>query len=340
MKTGSKGKLKQITFSWPDSVTAHNFLAQQYFHPTGDVNRADIYDYAIRGDIVAQAYIFSLRKSVLSDIKEWQPACYAYTETLLLNHIRRGNEILCELAGSGRWSACAELWEEALKLSKVFCELALKHPDAFKGRARQSLYMPSIRTTNPKFSADSKAIGEAIELSAETVGAKLYDNRVRLGGLCAQLVGECVDEIMRSRCQWSSPFTRYKFPVQWPTQEQMQPFLGKKPNELISVEKAPHKIGHETMESRLLFFCLLAGCGAERLHFLTLPELTTETATIWWKGAIERMVEARFPSLLEHPAWKKELKAVSSGTKADMRKELKDYCIAKVKQFVPGPSSP
>jgi hypothetical protein len=337
-KTQAEETLKQITFSWPDCVAAHNFLAQQHFYPTGGLNRADIYDFAMRGDIVAQAYIFSLRKSVLSDIKDGQPAFYSYTETVLLNHIRRGNEILCELAGNGRLSACGELWEESLKLSKALCELALKYPEAFKARARKSLYMPSIRTTNPKFSADAKAIGEAIELSAETVGGNLQDNRKRIGALCAQLVGECVDEITRSRSLWCNPFTRYNRPVVWPTTEQIKPFFGKNAHQLISESNVPLGPGKETMETRLLFFCVLDGCGAERLHFLTLPDLTTQTASIWWKGAIEKMVEARFPSLVNLPAWEKELRAVSTGTKADMLKELKDYCIGKVKQFAPTPS--
>ena len=109
--------------------------------------------------------------------------------------------------------------------------------------------------------------------------------------------------------------------------------------ELISVKEDPPKIGHQTMESRLRTFCILYGCGFDRVHFLALPDLTPGTASVWWKAAIEKMVEARFPSLLQHPAWENELKGVSTGTKADMRKELKDYCIGKVKQFAPKASS-
>lgn len=198
--------------------------------------------------------------------------------------------------------------------------------------------MPSIRTTNPDYSADAKAIAEAIELSAETVGDKLHDNRTRLGALCAQLVAECVDEIRRSRSLWSQPFTRRNFPIEWPTTEQIKPFIGKTSNQVIEGSNVLHRKGKETIESRLEFFCVLAGCGVERLHFLTLPELTRQTDSIWWKGAIEQMVVARFPALLGNPAWEKELRAVSSGTKADMRKELKDYCVEKVKQFATEPT--
>ena len=74
-------------------------------------------------------------------------------------------------------------------------------------------------------------------------------------------------------------------------------------------------------------------CGVERLHFLLLKDLTREEAGRWWKNAIEKMIEERFPVLLGLPVWRDELRAVSSGTEADMRKELKDYCREKVKQF-------
>lgn len=69
------------------------------------------------------------------------------------------------------------------------------------------------------------------------------------------------------------------------------------------------------------------------MHFLLLPELTRQTAGQWWKSAIEKMIEERFPSLLQAGRWREQLRAVSSGTEADMRKELKDYCRDKVRQF-------
>ena len=87
------------------------------------------------------------------------------------------------------------------------------------------------------------------------------------------------------------------------------------------------------MESYVRSFCLLAECGVDRLPFLLLKDLTREEAGRWWKGAIEKMIEGKFPALLQQPGWPDELRAVSSGTEADMRKELKDYCRDKVKQF-------
>ena len=225
----------------------------------------------------------------------------------------------------------------ALKLTETFSKLALENPAPFKAKARQSLFMPSVRAKNPKFTADAKAIADAIDLSAATVGDRLKDNRRRLGALCARLVGECVHEIARARTLWADEFIPYGRSVVWPTTEDIEPFLGTSRDGLIAGIKASHQNDEdsETMESHLRFFCLLADCGVERLHFLTLPELTAETASKWWKGAIEKMVEARFPILFGQPSWENELKAVSRGTKADMRKELKDYCVGKVKQFAP-----
>jgi hypothetical protein len=87
--------------------------------------------------------------------------------------------------------------------------------------------------------------------------------------------------------------------------------------------------------NRLLrFFCMVSGCGSERLHFLLLPKLTSQTTRKWWKGAIENMLEAKYSALLQSPVWFRELKKASTGTKADMLKELKDYSANKVKQFV------
>jgi hypothetical protein len=132
---------------------------------------------------------------------------------------------------------------------------------------------------------------------------------------------------------WSKFFTPYGKPIIWPARHQIQPFLGKSVDELIAGISLPSRSKTRTTADNIRSFCLLGGCGWERLHFLLLPELTRENAGMWWKNAIEKMVEARFPSLLQDPLWLKDLKAVSSGTRADMRKELKDYCREKVKQF-------
>ncbi|MEN3371174.1 MAG: hypothetical protein V7609_3317 [Verrucomicrobiota bacterium] len=183
------------------------------------------------------------------------------------------------------------------------------------------------------FLGDSVHIAQGIELSADTVGAKISDNRTRLGALCARLVGECVQETKRARALWAHYFTPYERPVLWPTRNQIEPFRRKSFDELIAGIE-PFTPGQERSISRhVRFFCLQADCGVDRLDSLLLAELTRETADKWWKGAIEKMVEGRFPALLQEPSWRKELTAVSSGTAADMRKELKDYCREKVKQF-------
>ncbi len=140
-------------------------------------------------------------------------------------------------------------------------------------------------------------------------------------------------EIKRARRYWALYFTPYGQTPVWPTRKQIDQFR------VETIEDYTATIGSDlprekiTLGEHVRFFCMQAGCGEERLHFLLLLELNEQTASTWWKGAIEEMVERRFPQLLRQPAWVRELKKVSSGTDADMRKELKDYCRDKVKQF-------
>jgi len=301
-------------------------------------------------DLLAQAYLQALRRRIPNEPET--PVLWGmplnFSERLLFEHIRTLNEMLCQLARLERWHACEELWEQADKLVRTLGELALKNPKPFRRKARNSLFMPSLRV-RPKqvksakrtkekwidpFLGNSVAIAEAVELSADTIGGKLSDNRTRLGALCAGLVGECVQEIKRARRLWAHYFTPYDDPILWPTRKQIERFREKSFDELIAGIE-PFAPGEErSVEGYVRFFCMESDCGVERLDSLLLPELTRETAVRWWKGAIEKMVEARFPALLQQPLWRKELTAVSSGTDADMRKELKDYCRDKVKQFV------
>ena len=200
--------------------------------------------------------------------------------------------------------------------------------------------MPSIRAKNPNFTANAKEIVKAIELSAETVGAGLHYNRTLFDALTAKLVGECVDEIVRTRKHWSDLFVRRGVPVLWPTKEQIKPFqafCGKGVDVVLSgTEKVKSiKSAEDNMKSHLRFFCILTDCGVDRIHFLVLKELTQWESLNWWKGAVEKMVEAKFPTLLQQPVWKGELKKVSSGTQSDMLHELKKFCVGKVKQFAP-----
>lgn len=334
----SKEKSKDNAgLNWFHCVEYHTNLARWYQFGWKGIIERDLIDFAMYGDIVSQAYLNGLYKGLPPAGKaEFQMP--HYLERLLLAHIERLNEILCILAKEGRRGACRTLWEQALKLNQTFSELALKNPGPFRPYARHSLYMPSIRTKNPKFTADAKAIAEAIELSAETVGDNLTDNRTRIGALTARLVGECIDEIKLSRGHWENLYLPYRLPVVWPLSDQIKPFLNKSVDELIQAGRGKigqEKTAEEKLDSHLRFFGMLKGCGVDRLHFLLLPELTKETAMAWWKGAIEKMIDSKFPRLLEEPHWEKELRAISRGTKADMRKELKDYCVGKVKQFAP-----
>jgi hypothetical protein len=146
-------------------------------------------------------------------------------------------------------------------------------------------------------------------------------------------VGEFVHEIKRARWLWSVYFTPYGKSVIWPTKRQIQPFADQTHDQLIAGIMREPNSKTRSIESYIRMFCLQGDCGVERLNFLLLPELTREQANVWWKNAIERMVEAKFDALLQDPEWARELRAASSGTKADMLKELKDYSRDKVKRF-------
>lgn len=320
---------------WNRSVAYHRYMAEwYYFQPWEGITESDLADFAMYGDMVAQSYLWALRKAVSPPRKDGNPV--GYFERLLLAHVRTLNDMLCDLARGGHWGANNELWDQALKLTETFSELALKNPAVFRGKAQQSLFMPSIRTRNPNFTADAAAIADAIQLSAESVGSKLTDNRVRLGALCARLVAECVNEIKQARSAWARFYVLRTREVVWPTRELIAPLIGSTVGDLLreKTPAAPLPGSAEEMTFHLKFFCTLADCGVERLHLLTLPELAVSTAPVWWKEAIEKMLEARFPKLLETPSWLECLKAVSTGTKADMLKELKDYSRDKVRQFV------
>lgn len=338
-----QGKRHADGLSWARMKESHNLFAEQNVFPRESLTTQDLHNFAMCGDLVAQHYLRSLRAAIPPTPESKRPYVQSYFERLLMSHVRTMNEMLCELASSGRWCACEELWEQALRLTDTFRSLALKNPEPFQIKARHALLMPSVRGRNSKFTADAKAIADAIELSAETVGAGLEDNRKRIGALCAELVGTCVHDIVQARRLWMNFYVPYKHPVLWPTSLEIAPFLGKSQDELIALfvdERNPaSKTEPENVAFHLRFFCLCSGGGVDRLHHLTLPDLSRQTASRWWKGAVERMVEAKFPSLLHQPAWVLELKRVSRGTESDMRKELKDYCVGKVRQFAPRSSN-
>src|SRR6266571_5280986 len=147
-----RGKKRQIgrkkgvaAFSWPRCLEAHKLCAEQHVFPREGVTEADVSELAMCGDIVAQAYLCSLRSAVPSAVETKKPLIPSYVERLLFAHVCRLNDMLCKLASMGRWTACEELWNQAVKLVTAFSEIALNNPKPFKNKARPSLMMPSLR---------------------------------------------------------------------------------------------------------------------------------------------------------------------------------------------------
>lgn len=330
---------------WQARVENLSCLCQWYFYsPWEGITEKDLLHFVAYGDVVAQVYFVALRKAGADCASRNLPHSLQFPNNFddcLFEHIKNLNEYLCEIARAGSLPASQELWDQALKLTNTFSELALKKPGLFKAKSRQSLYMPSIRSKNPKFTANAKEIAAAIELSSETVGARLHDNRTLLGALTAKLIGECVDEIIKTRRQWERIFRPEGWSVIWPTHEQIKPFLKFKGKNIDAADGVLQEMGkvhliktnEDKLNASLRFFCMLNGCGIDRIHFLALNELTKYESKKWWKEAIEPMVEAKFPALLKEPLWNRELVKISNGTEKDMLHELKKYCAGKVSQF-------
>src|SRR5260370_1595691 len=152
-----------------------------------------VFSFGWRADVIAQAYFQALRKNVPSERDDSGLVIPGipvnYSERLLLSHVRSLNEWLCQMARAGRWHACAQLWDQAVKLASTFCELALKYPEPVKRKAHRSLVMPALRVP-PRlresrygrdkwidpFLGDAPGIRNGNELSADTVGPKIFDN--------------------------------------------------------------------------------------------------------------------------------------------------------------------
>lgn len=329
-----------FSVSWEYLLERHRLFLEHNFWPIEGIRDYEVEMFAREGDFVTQCFLSHLRQRIpeLGEIR--RPVVGDGMEDLLLRHVQRLNETLCDLARLGRWQAGEVLFEQALLLAQTFGELAVKNPRPFRAKARRSLYMASVRTKNPKFTADAKAIAGMIQLSADTVGARLTDNRVRLGALCARLVGECVHQITLVRNRWMRGEQHRPFPLVWPTLKQIEPYVGRSVAEIIALREASLTGRHQHtsdraqrhFDSKLALFAM-NGRGRE-LHFLCLPDLSKATEGTWWKQAIEPMVEEKFPALMDQPVWLNELKAVTDGgTDSAMLKALKDYSRKKVRQF-------
>lgn len=100
---------------------------------------------------MAQLYLRGLRVSIPELGKIHPSLVEDYVEERLLDHVRRLNGRLCESARLGRWQACGLLFDQAMMLAQTFAELALVNPRPHRLKARRSLYMPSVRSRNPRF---------------------------------------------------------------------------------------------------------------------------------------------------------------------------------------------
>ena len=257
------------------------------------------------------------------------------------------NQVLVEQAQHGDDEhANKELWQQSLTLVEAFMNLALRQPEKFRPHARESLLMPSVRSRNPEFTADAERISKAVQLSSNCLTQNLTEARGRLGSLAGALVADSVEEVHYARRVWKMNFEPYGEPVRWPEQDDVNPFLGKSSHQIIAdlqvTIKSGRKFINDDWQVKLRAFCRNpTRAGSGRLHFLLLPELTSQTASIWWKEALEKMIEAKFDSLRGFPIWDELGAATDNGTDRARLWTLKKYCVGKVGHSAgPPPTSP
>lgn len=95
-------------------------IAQDFLHHKAS-DREVSEDSALTADLIAQAYLKALRRAVPkgAETPVLPGIALNISERLLLAHIRRLNQMLCQLSRAGRWHACEELWDQAYKLVTV-----------------------------------------------------------------------------------------------------------------------------------------------------------------------------------------------------------------------------
>lgn len=230
--------------------------------------------------------------------------------TCLISRAHHLNSQLLRLAAARRPGACGHLFFEANRFAKTFIRLAQAHPEDFIESAESSLMMPSLRTSDPKYTADAAVIARAIHLGEKHPASGVHDQRDRFGSLCHLLIAEFLDSIHRAREDFQHNLSTAAY-------------IGVSVDEYIKFTHYPDLYEHVMACSRL-------------------PEWSASktSAASWWKLRVLPMVKeefqrlARDPSL--NPALWSELQRrgeTRENTLSDMRRTLEKSCKNKFDQF-------
>jgi hypothetical protein len=226
------------------------------------------------------------------------------------------NRQLVRLANIGTPRARAALFYQAKALTEAFIRLAQAYPSDFISSAESALTMPSLRSRNPKFTADSLAIAKAIHLAEKHPAGMLTADKERIGEFCGYLVAKKLDSIAweRQQYQWDLK-TLDRLKVFSETSDDYRD---------VTIEEYIRGRVYPTNAETMLISA-------------SLPEFEVDPKS-WWVQRIKPAIRVEFERLRNNPSlnaalWNELCKLTDDGTDGAKWKALSDNCRNKVNQF-------
>jgi len=213
--------------------------------------------------------------------------------------------------------SCMHLWGQAKTLTEAFSRIALVQPESFRTVAERSLTMPSMRTRNLDYSADSIAIADAIHLGEKHPVRNISDNRSRAGAACHLLVARIFDRILDERQEYDSECNSLEMMKR--NSPESQEYSKMTIVDFVSRWRHPNLV--EIM-----------------LRCAELPEWPSDTSK-WWSDGVLPLVRREFELLVEDPTrnpglWKELKRGGERDSINDMRRYLEKLCHNKFAQIV------
>jgi hypothetical protein len=223
---------------------------------------------------------------------------------------------LVRLADKGVPDARRAVFYQAKMLTEAFIRLAQAYPNDFTSPAESALTMPSLRSRNPKYTADAEAIGKSIHLAEKHPAGTMTEDKERIGEMCGYLVANILDSIMswRQHCEHEKKILERLMNFH----ETAETYRG------MTLEKSLRRsLDPTTFEHAM-------ACAR-------LPEFQDDPKA-WWKLRVKPMVREEFERLKKAPShnaglWAELCKLTDNGTEGAKWKALSDNCRNKVNQF-------
>lgn len=226
------------------------------------------------------------------------------------------NRQLVRLAEKGVLGARRTVFYQAKVLTEAFIQLAQAHPNDFISPAETALTMPSLRSKNPKYTADAEAIAKAIHLAEKHPAGMMTDDKERIGELCGVLVIHILDTILiwRRHYEWE----KENLAGLQAFHESAETYRG------MTLEEDLRRSLYPTT------FELVMACAA-------LPPFEADPKA-WWQQRVKPMVRKEFERLKKDPSrnaalWAELGKLTDHGTEGAKWKALSDNCRNKLNQI-------